>query len=148
MEATLKQRRIGALSIIAALALVCAFWLIAPRTPLYKNYKQDNKLKDILGGIKPPAAVSGGGITILRPSSGPIAMAFYFTKLESEPVKSHYQNEFARHGFVYKSETTSKDFRTSLTFCTPGYVAILNLPKNDEDPRFYAVILSPDGAAC
>jgi len=109
MEATLKQRRIGALSIIAALALVCAFWASSiPQSAIYKNYKQDQKLKEMLRSIKPPEGTRNFKIDTIRNNfegkSFPMVFGDFSTDLTCEQVKAHYKAEFARHGFAFNDK--------------------------------------------
>jgi hypothetical protein len=149
MDAASRQRRIGRLSVIAALVVVCAFWTFyVPRSTLYKNYSQERKLKETLQAIKPPPGTQGGNVTTSHTGDAVLAMGIYFSNLHPEPLKSYYVDEFARHGFVYKGEVTSPDSQKSVKFCAPGYVATLSLPKQDMSLPLYTIVLYPSGAAC
>jgi hypothetical protein len=148
MDAVRKQRHSGALSVVASLALVCAFWLVAPRTKQYKAYKDRWELQAGLRAITTPAGTHVIDSRTMYMGDSWIAGRIYSTDSQLDRVKSHYMQEFPRHGFVFKEEATSKESETSLRFCARAYEASLVFGKPADRPLTYAIFLRRRDTAC
>jgi hypothetical protein len=144
MDSARRQRGRGIGIVLAVLVVVCAWWLLFfPRSDFYKNYKQKSDLEKILRAIPPPAGaalVQTDAITVSGPARV-ILRRFYQTPSGFDVVESHYKQEFPRQGFVYQPKPSTWSPDHGLTFCAPGYVAILAPPPLDGRPAMYRIFL-------
>ncbi len=113
---------------IAVFVVVGAWWLLLmPAFSKYKVHRQEARLKDKLGSIRPPlAGVKPGDIQITRlPQFG------YISATRLDPAKfdcisgeMYYKNEFTNAGLGYDGEKVDpKQHTKTLSFAGQGYGA-------------------------
>jgi hypothetical protein len=148
MDPARKQRRNGILTVVGVLMVVCAFWtVLVPRTERYKSYKQEANLKKTLRAITLPAGAEVILINSTHDEDVWTAMGMYSADSRVDIVKSHYMQEFARHGFVYKGDDTTES-QTFSKFCAPAYQAILVSGKAERHPLVYSIFLIRKDTTC
>jgi hypothetical protein len=150
MDPARKERRIGSVSVIAVLVVVCAFWLVfVPRSKRHGSYKEERELKQMLQAIQPPAGAKATNISAIHfEDMHVIAVGAYLTDSTNEMVKAHYMQEFPRHAFVFKGENNKKESQTSLNFCSPSYMAELVFSQAESRPMTYTIFLHRQGTPC
>jgi hypothetical protein len=136
MDPARKQRRNGILIVIAVLVVVGAFWIVfVPHTKLYRAYKSESKIKERLQTIKPPAAARLVEINTSHVGGWPMATGMYSTESDSDSMKTHYKEEFARHGFTFKTEDLDPKYGTkSIYFSSSEYDADLSFFRHAGKP--------------
>ena len=150
MDPARKERRIGTLSVIAVLVVVCVFWLVVvPHSKPYLSYKEERHVKEMLQAIVPPAGAKVLTLSAINVGNMQIAIGNYLTDSTTEAVREHYVQEFARHAFVFKGENNTKESQTSLNFCNSSYMAELVFSKTDISAfKTYTIFLHRQGAPC
>ena len=143
-----REKRIGLLSVVAALVLIAGWWLLLmPALSKYKVHRQEASLKDKLGSIKPPAGVKPGDISVTR-----LAQFGYISATRLDPATSdcvsgemYYRNEFTNAGFGYDGEKLDpKQHTKTLSFAGQGYGASLicwELPGVQSDLHLYVYVI-------
>ena len=134
-----RKSRSGVISIVAALAAVCAFWLVVPHTKQYKAYKARTEIEELLKTIQPPDGAKVLNIESQTDGSLPFVIGTYLSNSKIETLRGHYQQEFVRRGFVVKAEDH---------FCRSGYDASLVFSKQQIDPVLYMILINRSGSAC
>jgi hypothetical protein len=143
-----RNRRIGALSVVSALTVVLIWWtVIVPRTPQYKAYKREARLKATLGNLAPPTGSQLVNVWIVpmsdRDRRYSVAMGSYTTKSPCATVEAHYKAEFVKHGFVYKGEeTAAMTHGRQLSFSSQDYDATLSCPERDRIQLYFITMSS------
>src|SRR5262249_18335939 len=123
------------------------FWLIVPHNQQHKDDQSGIKIKEVLQAIQPP-----DGATVLVLSADHVGDAWsvvglYSTDLKIETLRTHYMQEFSRHGFVYNGEDNSKESQ-SFKFCKAGYFASLSFSKPERHPHMYTIFLNQSDGTC
>ena len=147
MDLKLKQSRRGIAMFITVLVVVAVWWLVFfPRTELYKNNKQKADLERTLRAVRPPDGAAVLGINTTSVGSASLAMGDYVTSSGFDTVRSHYMQEFPRHGFVYQRQEASKESQDGLRFCAPGYKAhLLSTAEKGWVHTYTIVLIRKDG---
>jgi hypothetical protein len=149
MDAARKESRRGIAIVTAVLVVVCVWWLLfLPRTELYKNYKQKADLEKTLRAVRPPDGAAVLGINTTSVGSASWAMGNYVTSSGFDTVRSHYMQEFPRHGFVYQRQEASKESQDGLRFCAPGYKAHLLFIGEQGWVHTYTIVLIRKDGPC
>ena len=142
-----RNRRIGALSVVSALTVVLIWWtVIAPRTPQYKAYAREARLKATLGKLAPPTGSRLVNVWIIpmvdRDRRYAIAMGSYTTKSPCATVEAHYKAEFVKHGFAYEGEEAAANTHgRQLSFSSQDYDATLNCSET-RGIQLYSISMS------
>lgn len=145
MDPVRKERRIGVVSIVAALLVVVAFWVfVVPRSSWYQTYKLEAPAKRKMRELRPPS-----GVETLLVSSGHIGdlvhvTAAYRTDRDFEAIKSHYLKEMPLHGLTFVKEKITPQ-QTSELFCASGYeveVVCSSPARTPHSSVFYTVFLN------
>ena len=141
MEPAGTQRRIGLISLTASLALVGIFWSVAlPRTEYYKKYQREKKVKEALRAIAPPAGTDVEIDVLYSRQERIILMGTYVTDAHCAAVKTHYREEFTKHGFTYMGEiNNSTPPNPSSTFSAREYDASLTCNETNTPRRLYTI---------
>jgi hypothetical protein len=149
MDPVRKQRRITIASVIAVFVVVCGFWAVFIfHTQAYKTYRRETKLKETLQAIKPPSGATVVNISTSNHEGFVFGAGVYSLDSEFDKVKSHYLDEFPRHGFVYKGDRTQES-QLSVDFCAPDYDAVLVNPmKTEARPRIYMIMINWKDTSC
>lgn len=144
MDPLRKQRRNGIPIVMAVLVVVGAFWIVfVPHTKLYRAYKSESKIKGKLQTIKPPAAARLIEISTSHVAGWPMATGMYSTESDCDSVKTYYKEEFARHGFTFKTEDLDPKYGTkSVYFSSPEYNAGLSFFPPRGRTLDYMIILN------
>jgi len=144
MDPARTQRRNGILIVIAVLVVVCAFWIVfVPHTKPYRAYKSESKIKEKLQTIKTPAAARLVEINTSHVGGWPMATGMYSTESDSDSVKTYYKEEFARHGFTFKTEDLDpKNGTKSVYFSSSEYDADLSFFPPRGRTLDYMIILN------
>jgi hypothetical protein len=147
MEPAGKQRRIGVMSVAAALVAVAVFWeAIFPHTAYYKKRQRKTQIEERLRSISTPAGASVK-ITTVDIGGHLLAVGNYEVSADWESVKTHYKGEFPKHGFIYSSKTNGSGADApTLTFTSPEYDATLSGYLRDGYPLTYLIILTRKNA--
>ena len=146
MDFASKERRIGLLSVVAALVLIAVWWLLLkPAVSKYKVHRQEAALKDKLGSIRPPAGRKPGDITITRlPQFGYIsATRFDPAELDCIAGELYYRNEFTNAGFGYDGEKVDpKQHTKTLSFAGQDFGAsVLCWEELSSDLHIYVITM-------
>ena len=122
-----REQRIGLLSVLAALVLTAAWWLLLmPAASKYKAHRQEARLKEKLGSIRPPDGGKPSDIQITR-----VPKFDYISATRLDPAtldciagEAYYRNEFTNAGFSYSGEKVDpKQHTKTLSFSVHGYDA-------------------------
>jgi hypothetical protein len=149
MDPARKKGRRDIAPVGAVLVVVFAFWLVFfPRTELYKNYKQKADLERTLRAVRPPDGAAVLGIQTTSIGSASWTMGNYVTSSGFDTVRSHYMQEFPRHGFVYQRQEASKESQDGLRFCAPGYKAHLLSTGEQGWVHTYTIVLIRNDRPC
>jgi hypothetical protein len=149
MDPVRKQRRITIASLVTVVVVICGFWTVfMSHTQTYKIYRRETKLKETLQAIKPPSGATVITITTSNHEGFVSGAGVYLFDSEFDKVKSHYLDEFPRHGFIYKGDR-KQESQLSVDFCTPDYDAMLISPvKTGVGPRIYTVMINWRDTPC
>jgi len=141
MEAAGTERRKGLLAVVASLVVVGIFWTIAlPRTEYYKKYQREKKVKEALREIAPPAGTDVEIDVLYSRRERIILMGTYVTDAHCAAVKTHYREEFTKHGFTYMGEINeSTPPNPSSTFSAPEYDVSLTCNETSTPRRLYMI---------
>ena len=141
-----REQRIGLLSVVAALVLIAAWWLLLmPAVSKYKAHRQEARLKDKLGSIGPPTGNKPGEIQITRlPKFDYMSVTrLDAAKLDCISGGMYYRNEFTKAGFAYDGEKVDPKQNTkTLSFAGQGYGASVlcgGLPEVQSDLHIYVI---------
>lgn len=142
MDPARKNRRIGIVSVVAALVLVCLWWTVAPRTEVYKKHERNAKVKDALRSINPPPKTSVD-IDIIPFGEDILVTGTYVSELDCEGLKRYYKEQFPKHGFAYKGDTEGSGIQlSSMVFSGPEYEASLACVGSNTPRHLYTIMLS------
>jgi len=134
-----REQRIGLLSMVAALVLIAGWWLLLmPAFSKYKVHRQEARLKDKLGSIRPPAGGKPSDIHITRvPQFGFMsATRLVSAELDCISGETYYKNEFTNSGFGYDGEKVDpKQHTKTLSFAGQGYGASVVCAELPSDPH-------------
>jgi hypothetical protein len=141
MEAAGTERRIGLLAVVASLVVVGIFWTIAlPRTEYYKKYQREKKVKQALREIVPPAGTDVKIDVLYSRQKRIILMGTYVSDAHCAAVKTHYREEFTKHGFTYMGEiNNSTPPNPSSTFSAREYDASLTCNETNTPRCLYTI---------
>lgn len=122
-----REQRIGLLSVVAALVLIAVWWLLLmPAASKYKAHRQEARLKEKLGSIRPPAGDKPGEIQITRLPKFDYISATRLDSVNLDCISGgmYYRNEFTNAGFGYNGENIDpKQHTRVISFAGQNYDA-------------------------
>ena len=116
-----QERRTGWISLIAALALIAAFWTVYAIRHRPHKPRTAAELVDELKTINPPEGAQRISLFPIQDSNSvdQQAVAMYTANSDCVAVAKYYKAEFARHGFKYKlrDDVEQKPESEAMSFC-------------------------------
>jgi len=148
MEQHGKVRRWDWWIIAVTLLIVCAWWIAPGALRAYQRHREESSLRQVLRAIEPPPKTQALGVQIIPVGRHVGLVAVYSSESDGESIKSHYMEEFARHGFAYQKARDANSTSTAFNFCAPGYRASLSPMNIDVGQQLYFVSMSRDNTPC
>jgi hypothetical protein len=145
MDYQRKQRRIGVLIVILCLLIVVLWRMYSPTAlQAYRYHREEAILRHVMQEIHPPPETATVGVQAMRTEGHVVLISIYSSPSNGESVKSHYIQEFARHGYTYQKADGAS---MTANFCAPGYRASLNR-VDPTGPQFYFISINVNSNPC